>query len=315
MDLDPLVRRLIAASASPPFAHDLDPVDARQALRESQVDDLADFPVDATFSVAPVGPSGLVAFWLVRPAGSVGPLPVVVYVHGGLWMVGDVHTHSRLICDLVLGAGVAVMVPEYSRTPEARYPVAVEECFALVSWAVANAGELGLDAGRLAVAGDCAGATIATALTMLAVGRQGPSISGQLLYYPLTDERCDSASQREFAEGYLLTRRSLEHRWRLYVPSPFQRARPTASPLAAEPQDLRGLPAALVITAEADVSRDEGEQYAENLRLAGVDVVSTRYLGTVHDFVSLHALRDSPRTRAAVGQGVQFLRRVLGRPP
>jgi len=315
MDLDPLARRLIDASASPPFAHDLDPIDARQALRESQVDVLADFPVDATFAVAPVGPSGLVAFWLVRPAWSVGPLPLVVYVHGGLWMVGDAHTHSRLMSDLVLGAGVAVVVPEYSRTPDARYPVAIEQCFALLTLAAGNAGELGLDGMRLAVAGDGAGATIATALTMLSLARRGPAVRGQLLYYPLTDERCDSPSQHEFAEGHLLTRRTLQRRWGLYAPSTFARAQPTASPLAAGLHDLRGLPAALVITAEADVSRDEGEQYADNLRLAGVDVVSTRYLGTVHDFVSLHALRDSPRTRAAVCQGVQFLRRILGREP
>ncbi|WP_107483550.1 alpha/beta hydrolase [Streptomyces humi] len=311
--LDPAVQRLVSAATVPPVLDDLGPDTARQALRESQADRFEDFAVDAVFRTAPVGPSRLLGFWTVRPAGVSGPLPVLLYLHGGRWTLGDAQTHARLISELVTGAGVCAVVPEYSRTPEARYPVAVEECYALLTWAVSQAGELDLDPGRLAVAGDCAGATLATAVTMLAKFREGPPIAAQLLYYPLTDARCDSPSQQQFATGYLLTRRALRAYWARYVGDPARRTEPTAAPLRARPQELAGLPPALVITAEADVARDEGEQYARLLTEAGVEALSVRFLGTVHDFVALHALADSDPTRAAIRTGSAFLRTRLDR--
>ncbi|MGW2412611.1 alpha/beta hydrolase [Streptomyces tubercidicus] len=204
------------------------------------------------------------------------------------------------------------LVTEYSRTPEVRYPVALEECYELLDWAVSRADELGLDAGRVAVAGDCAGATPAAAVTMLAKSRGGPRLSAQLLYYPLTDSRCDSPSQWQFATGYLLTRRALRTYWGRYVTAPALRNEPTASPLRARTGNLVGLPSALVVvTAEADVARDEGEQYARNLRAAGVEASAVRFLGTIHDFVALHALHDSAPTRAALVTGCAFLRARL----
>ncbi|MFJ5724802.1 alpha/beta hydrolase [Streptomyces sp. NPDC093149] len=306
--LDPVVQRVVAASATPPSLDDLGPETARQALRETQVDRFEDFDVDAVYRVACVGPSRLVGFWTVRPAGATGPLPGLLYLHGGRWTLGEGQTHARLISELVDGAGVCAVVPEYSRTPETRYPVALEECYALLTWAVARAGELGLDASRLAVAGDCAGATLAAAVTMLAKSRGGPRIGAQLLYYPLTDSRCDSPSQRQFATGYLLTHRALRAYWARYVTDPALREEPTASPLRARREDLVGLPPALVVTAEADVARDEGEQYARNLRTAGVEASAVRFLGTIHDFVALHALHDSEPTRAALVTGCAFLR-------
>ncbi|WP_454315229.1 alpha/beta hydrolase [Streptomyces phaeoluteigriseus] len=316
MILDPLVQRLVHASRTPPFLHELGPDDGRQALRESQMDAVDDFEVDAAFHVAPVGPSGLVGFWIFRPAGATGPLPAVLYVHGGRWMLGDAHTHAWLISELVRGAGVAAVVPEYSRTPEARYPLAVEECYALLDWTVRQSGELGVDAGRLAVAGDCAGATMGTALTLMAKLRGGPRIRAQLLYYPLTDAHCDSPSQREFATGYLLTREALRSYWQQYAGRSGRQDEPTASPLRAGLAELAGLPPTMVITAEADVARDEGERYADRLRRSGVAVTAARFLGTIHDFVSLTALRDSPPTRAAVMLGSAFLSGHLsaGRP-
>ncbi|MFD7872830.1 alpha/beta hydrolase [Streptomyces sp. NPDC059766] len=309
--LDPAVQRLLTASATPPSLDDLAPETARQALRETQVDRFEDFEVDAVYRVAPVGPSGLLGFWTVRPTGATGPLPALLYLHGGRWTLGDAQTHARLISELVKGAGVCAVVPEYSRTPEARYPVALEECYALLAWAVSRAEGLGLDPDRLAVAGDCAGATLAAAVTMLVKSRGGPRLSAQLLYYPLTDSRCDSPSQRRFATGHLLTRRALRAYWARYVPDPALREEPTASPLRARTDDLAGLPPALVVTAEADVSRDEGEQYARNLRTAGVEVSAVRFLGTIHDFVALHALYESPPTRAALTTGCAFLRARL----
>ncbi|MFF0479215.1 alpha/beta hydrolase [Streptomyces sp. NPDC004284] len=302
------MQRLLDASAAPPFLHELEPETARQALREAQGDRIDDFDVDATFHAAPVGPTGLVGFWIFRPTGVTDPPPTVLYVHGGRWMLGDAQTHAWLVSELVRHAGVAALVPEYSRTPESRYPVALEECYALLTWASGQGEPLGLDTGRLAVAGDCAGATLATALTLLARARGGPEIRAQLLYYPLTDARCDSPSQRRFATGYLLTREAVRSYWRQYAADPRQRDEPTASPLRASTAALAGLPPALVVTAEADATRDEAEEYADRLRQAGVAATTARFQGTVHDFASLTALRDSPPTRAAVRLGGMFLR-------
>ncbi|WP_327371144.1 alpha/beta hydrolase [Streptomyces sp. NBC_01217] len=309
--LDPLVQRLVDASAGPPYLHQLGPVDGRQALLEIQGHTLDDFDVDAEFRVAPVGPSGLVGFWMFRPTRPTGPLPVVVYMHGGRWMLGDARTHARLISELAATSAAAFVVPEYTRTPEARYPVALEESYAVLTWVVEQAAELALDDRRLAVAGDCAGATMATALTMLAKQRGGPRIRAQLLYYPMTDPHADTPSREQFESGYLLTRAAVEWYWRQYTDEESELAEPTASPLRASTADLAGLPPALIVSAEADVARDEGEQYARALRLAGVPVTAVRYLGTVHDFVSLNPLRNSPITRAAIRQGGRFLGEAL----
>ncbi|SHN43354.1 alpha/beta hydrolase [Cryptosporangium aurantiacum] len=309
--LDPAVRDLIRASAHPPYLDEIGPVDGRRALEEAQGRAPDDPRVDAQFLVAPVGPSGLVGFWLFRPVEVAETPGVVVYLHGGKWMLGDAHTHARLVTDLVLFTGAAVVVPEYTRTPEARYPVAIEEVYSLVVWLAEAGSGLGVDVSRLAVAGDCAGATMAAAVTMVAKRRSGPPIRAQLLFYPLLDPRCDSASQAEFGSGYLLTRTALRRYWQQYCDDPRQLAEPTAAPGRASVDDLAGLPPALVVTAEADVTRDEAEAYAVRLREAGVDAAAVRYLGTVHDFVSLAALRHSPVSRAAIRQGAAFLEEHL----
>ncbi|WP_424187039.1 alpha/beta hydrolase [Actinokineospora sp. G85] len=308
--LDPRVARLVAASATPPYLQQLGPDDGRLALVESQ-EDSDDDRVEVRFGVLPRGPSGLVGYSVFRPARTPGPLPAVVYVHGGRWMLGDTRTHAHLVRELVLASGAAFLVPEYTRTPEARFPVAIEECYSLLTWAATGPAGLDLDGARLAVAGDCAGATIATALTMLVKRRGGPRVRAQVLYYPLCDPRCASRSHSRFADGYLLTSEQTTWYWREYAERPADLAEPTAAPLLASLDQLAGLPPALVVTAEADVVRDEGEQYARRLRAAGVPVTATRYLGTTHDFVSLRALRDVPATRAAVAQGAAFLADAL----
>ncbi|WP_205315481.1 alpha/beta hydrolase [Nonomuraea lactucae] len=309
--LDPLVQRLVDASAAPPYLHQLGPLDGRQAFLEIQGHTYDDFGVDAEYTVAPVGPSGLVGFWTFRPARTAGPLPMVVYLHGSRWMLGDARTHARVIGELAAASDAAFVVPEYTRTPEARYPVALEESYAVLTWLVEHAAGLELDGRRLAVAGDCAGATMATALTMMAKQRGGPRIRAQLLYYPTTDSYCDTVSREEFESGYLLTRAALEWYWQQYTDDDGELAEPTASPLRATTADLSGLPPALLVSAEADVVRDEGEEYARLLRRAGVPVTCVRYLGTVHDFASLNPLRDSPPTVAAVRQGAGFLKAAL----
>ncbi|KOV87210.1 alpha/beta hydrolase [Nocardia sp. NRRL S-836] len=313
--LDPVVERYVRAAAAPPHLQELGPDDGRLALLEAQDDTTGDERVHAEFAVAPITAEGPVGFWLFRPVHLTGPLPVVLYLHGGRWMLGEARTHGRLVRDLATLAGAVFVVPEYTRTPEARYPVALEECYALLTWVDRNAADLGVDPSRLALAGDCAGATLATALTMLVKRRGGPRVLAQLLYYPLTDPLCAGASHRRFATGYLLSSGQARWYWHQYADRPGDLAEPTAAPLRATTGELRGLPLALVVTAEADVVRDEAEQYARHLAEAGVPVTTTRYPGTVHDFVSLRALRDIPAARAAVRQGGTFLRDALRDPP
>ncbi|MEV4347840.1 alpha/beta hydrolase [Actinoplanes sp. NPDC049596] len=298
--LDPVVRCLVEASAGPPFLHEIGPQDGRQALLESQGPPQPDPAVSAEYRVAQTGPSGLVGYWVFEPEHkSTG---VVVYAHGGKWMLGDARTHWQLISDLTRLSGKTFVVPEYTRTPEARYPVAVEEIYALLVWVGETMG------GDLMVAGDCAGATMAAALTFMAKRRGGPRIRAQLLFYPLLDIGCEQPSHREFGSGYLLTHEAVRWYWEQYGDDRAHHVEPTLSPSRATDEDLAGLPPALIIGAEADPVRDEGEAYAARLRDAGVDATAVRVLGMVHDFASLTPLRDRPATRAAVEQGAAFLR-------
>jgi len=307
--LDPTIARLVAAMATPPTLGQLGPVDGRMALREAQQTVIEQPGTTARFHTAPVGPSGLVGFWLVRPERAHGPLPTVLYVPGGRFMFGDADTHGRVVGAIATRCRAAVVVPEYTRAPEARYPVALEECYATLLWVRDNADSLGVDAKVIATGGDCAGATIAAAVSMLCKSRGGPRLRAQLLYYPPTDARCEFPSHDAYAEGYLLTSDEQAWYWDQYCDGDVDC--PTVSPVRAAVADLSGLPPTLMVTAEADVVRDEGEAFADLLRTAGVPVICTRYLGTVHDFVVLSQLCDTPSARAALDQGVRFLEQAL----
>ncbi|GAA4803335.1 alpha/beta hydrolase [Actinomycetospora chlora] len=309
--LDPACARLVRALAGPPQLHQLGAQDGREALRELQ-DDLVGGPgVKVDFHTAPVGPSGLVGFLLVRPEDRHGPVPAVVHLHGGRWVTGDADTHGRLIRGLAVGAGAAVVVPEFTRVPEARFPVAVEEVYATLLWLAEHAEGLALDPDRLAVSGDCTGATLATAVATLAGRRAGPRLAAQVLLYPWLEPRCDTASHRAFADISVLPSRAARWYWQQYTGHPRDLDDPAFAPARARREDLVGLPPALVVTAEADVVRDEGEAYARALREAGVPVTSTRYLGVVHDFVTLRPLQDMAATRQALRQTADFLSEAL----
>lgn len=309
--LDPAAADLIRAMRTPPTLRDMGPHLGRRALREVQRLDIERPGTSAQFHTAEVGPSGLVGFWIVRPIGVPGPLPAVLYLHGGRWMFGDADTHAAIVSEFALRCGAAVVVVEYTRTPEARYPVALEECYATLQWVHAHADGLDLDARRFAIAGDCSGATLATAVTMVTKSRGGPRLLAQLLYYPPTDALCRSESHRTFAAGLVISSEEQAWYWDQYCDGDV--TCPTVSPLHADDDDLAGLPPAMVITAEADVVRDEGADFAIRLRRAGVEVTAVRYLGAVHDFVVLTPLADSPPTRAALAQGAEFLSEALCR--
>jgi acetyl esterase len=307
--LEPAARAFAAATADPPFPFALGPAPGRAALAALQAGPIAKLPVDLEELAVAGGPAGPVAVRILRPQRAPATLPVLLFLHGAGWVFGDARTHDRLVRELAVGAEAAVLFPAYRRPPEATYPTALEEAHAVARWVAAHGLARGLDPERLAVAGDGVGATLAAALTLLAKARGGPTIRWQVLFYPATDAACDTPSYRQFAERYWLRRDAMLWFWEQYAPDPARRAEITASPLRATIAQLAGLPAALVITAEADVLRDEGEAYAAKLRAAGVEVTAVRYQGIIHDFVMLNALANTAAARAAISQAIDWLRR------
>jgi len=264
-------------------------------------------PVEERWITVPAD-VGDVRVRIVRPLAAAGKLPVILYMHGGGWVLGNAHTHDRLVRELAVGTGAAVVFVEYDRSPEARFPVAIEQGYATAQWVMREGAANALDPDRMAVAGDSVGGNMTAALTLMAEGRGDVRFIHQSMYYPVTDAAMDTPSYEQFAEGYYLTAKAMAWFWDCYCPDLEHRASAYASPLRAADQQRAGLPPALVIVDEADVLRDEGEAYAARLRGAGVDVTTVRYDGTTHDFMMLNPLSDSRATRAAVTQAIAALR-------
>ena len=309
--LEPAARAFADANAAPPYLYQLDPPEGRMIVEGVQANPPFLPPAAITDITVAAGPTGSVGVRIVAPAEAAQPLPVILYIHGLGWVFGNPATHDRLVRELAVGVQAAVVVPDYSRSPEARYPTAIEEIFAIATWISAEGAGYGLDAGRIAVAGDSVGGNMAAATTLLAKRRGGVTFAGQVLFYPVTDAAFDTSSYDEFAEGYFLRRDAMKWFWNQYTTDPNQRAEITASPLRATTDELTGLPPALVIVAEADVLRDEGEAYAAKLRAAGVPVIAVRYQGIIHDFAAVNALRETHAAQAAITQAVGFLRDIL----
>ena len=241
---------------------------------------------------------------------AVAPRRALVYFHGGGWVTGDVDTHEGICRTLANAAGCVVASVDYRCAPEHTFPTAAEDAYAATRWVAAQASELGVDAGRIAVCGDSAGGNLAAAVALMARDRGGPRLSFQVLVYPITDCDFETPSYRENAEGYLLTREGMRWYWDQYVPNPADRANPYVSPMRAT--SLAGLPPALVITAEYDPLRDEGEAYARKLGAAGVPVAHTRYPGMIHAFYRFTSTVDA--ARAAVAETVAALKKAWGTP-
>ncbi len=302
--------------AGPPL-YTLAPHDARATLLNIQQSiRIATPPADIEDRIINGGPTNQIPLRIVRPAGASSALPAILYLHGGGWVLGDATTHDRLIRELARGAQAAIVFVEYARSPEAHYPVALEQAYAAAQWITEQGASLNLDTSRLVLAGDSVGGNMATALTMLAKTRGGPKIDFQLLFYPVTDiTSFNTPSYQQFgAEGYWLTRQAMRWFADSYAPDASLRTEPTVSPLRATRQQLQGLPPALVITGECDILRDEGEAYAHKLIAAGTRVTATRYLGTIHDFVMLNPITQTPAPRAAIVQASIALRQTLTRP-
>ncbi|MEV4596155.1 alpha/beta hydrolase [Amycolatopsis sp. NPDC049253] len=306
--LEPAAQAFSEATAAPPFLFELPPAESRKVVDGVQDGPVEMPPADIEVVRVPGGPNGEVEVRVVKPQGVTGSLPTLVYVHGGGWVFGGFHSYQRLVRELAVGTGAAVLFPEYSLSPEARYPVAIEESYAVAKWAVEHGAEEGLDTSRVAIAGDSVGGNMTAALTIMAKQRGDVRFLQQVLFYPVTDANFDTESYRLFATGYFLQRDDMKWFWDQYTTDEARRAEITASPLRASLEDLANLPAALVITGEADALRDEGEAYAAKLRQAGVAVTAARYSGAIHGFVMLNALRETGAADAAIKQAISVLR-------
>jgi acetyl esterase/lipase len=252
-----------------------------------------------------------VKLYIMKPERVSGKPGVLLFIHGGVWIVGNFQNHRRLLRDLVVGSGQVGVFVEYTPLPMAKFPTQLEEVYAALEWLGAHADELGADGTRIAVAGNSVGGNMSAAISLMSKDRKGPRISYQVLMVPATDASVDTQSYLEYGTGRFLTRAFMKYGWDLYVPDAKTRDNPYVSPLRASTEELTGLPPALVVTAENDPLRDEGEAYARKLKEAGVSVDAVRYNGTIHDFVALNALRDLPSTKAALQQVNEGLRRHL----
>ncbi|MFF0050739.1 alpha/beta hydrolase [Streptomyces sp. NPDC005498] len=295
-----------AAAKNPPI-YTLSYAAARKSLDDAQANPEGLLPADVTHRTLPVGPTGKVTVRIVRPKGDTGKLPAIMYFHGGGWVLGDESTHDRLVRQIANGAHAAVIFVDYTPSPEARFPVAIEQAYAATQWVATHGNDINVDGSRLAVAGDSVGGNMATVVALMAKQRGGPALREQALFYPVTDANFTNSSYRQFADGPWLTRKAMEWFWDAYAPDPKTRNNILASPLRASLGQLKDLPKTLVITEEADVLRDEGEAYANKLRAAGNDVTSVRFQGMMHDFLMLNAVADTNAAKAAVVQADTFL--------
>ncbi len=297
-----------------PPIYTLSPEKARAVLSGLQASiPVQKLPDDIENRTIPGGPDGKdISITIVRPPNSSNQtLSVVMYFHGGGWVLGGFDTHERLVRELANKANVALVFVNYTPSPEAKYPIAVEQAYAATKWVAENGQTINVNSSRLAVVGDSVGGNMAAAVTLLAKERGGPPIKFQLLFYPVTDANFDTPSYMTYQNGYWLLRDAMKWFWSSYLTNQTNTKDPTVSPLQASVEQLKGLPPALIINAENDVLRDEGEAYALKLLEAGVPVAAVRYHGTIHDFVMLNVIADDPAPRAAIEQASIMLKKVL----
>ncbi|AKB32871.1 Lipase [Methanosarcina siciliae HI350] len=289
------------------------PKDACRVLYDLQAAKVAKLPADIENLTIPVGLKGQVSVRIIRPAGNKEILPVVMYFHGAGWILGDKDTHDRLIREIARGVNAAVVFVNFTLSPEAKYLVQIEEAYAATKYIAENGKELNLDASRLAVAGDSVGGNMAAAVSLLAKERGGPKIVYQVLFYPVTDVNFDTLPYRKYSTDFWHTHEEMKLFWENYFPDKETLRQPTSFPLKASADRLKGQPPALIVIDENDMIRNAGEEYAHKLMQAGVDVVTVRYLGTIHDFVMLNLLGGTPAACSAIGLANENLRNVFAR--
>ncbi len=287
------------------------PADARKVLEGAQTSVKVDLS-GVTVTEKTISEDGLsVKLFIVRPEGQTGVLPAFMFIHGGGWVLGDYPTHQRFVRDLVVYSGLVAVFVEYTRSPEAKYPVAINEAYAATKWIAAHGAELNIDGKRLAVVGNSVGGNMTAATVLMAKHKKGPEIKLQVLLWPVTDASFDTVSYHQYAESRFLTRNMMIWFWDNYMPKGPQRQEIYASPLQASLEDLKGLPPTLVQVAENDVLRDEGEAYARKMDEAGVPVTLMRVQGMIHDYGLLNPLADVPAVQSALRHVASELRNAL----
>ena len=289
----------------------LSPQDARSVLVGAQASVKVDLS-GVSVSEKTIQASGQsIPLTIVRPEGVKGELPVFMFFHGGGWVLGDYPTHARLIRDLVVNSGAVAVYVGYTPSPEAKYPTAIDQAYAATKWVGEHGKDIQVDSSRLAVAGNSVGGNMAAVVALKAKEAGTPKLSFQLLLWPVTDANLETASYNQFAQGHFLTKPLMKWFWDNYTTDPKQRAERFASPLQATTEQLKGLPPALVQTAEFDVLRDEGEAYARKLDAAGVTVTAVRYNGMIHDYGLLNPLAHIPAVQASLRQAGAELKQHL----
>ena len=307
MPLDPQARTVleVVAELNLPANHTVSPAEARAnaKMRPRVIGPEVAKVEDRTIP----GPGPDIPVRIYTPVGP-GPFPILAWFHGGGWVVGDLDSADGTARQLTVGANCVTVSVDYRLSPETKFPGALDDCYAATMWAAQHAAELNGDASRLAVGGDSAGGNLAAAVALMTRDRQSPALAFQLLIYPVTDRNFATASYTDNAEGYLLSKASMEWYWDHYLSDPSDALNPYAAPLQAK--DFSGLPPALVITAEYDPLCDEGEAYGARLKAAGIPTVCTRYDGMIHGFFGMWGALD--KGKRAIHEASAALRQALG---
>ncbi len=308
MALDPQVRTILnqMAAIGRPQIHELSVAEARRASATLAALQGGPEPVARIDTLNLPGPSGNIPVRVYTPSGN-APFPILMHFHGGGWVVGDIESCDALCRTLCNAAGCIVVSVDYRLAPEHPFPAAVDDAYQATLWIAKNAAAIGGDPRRIAVGGDSAGGNLAAVVAQIARDQGTPALRFQLLVYPVTDAACDTPSYSENGEGYFLTRQAMQWFWNHYIQRTSDRFHPHASPLRAK--DFSRLPPALVITAEFDPLRDEGELYARRMQEAGVPVQLIRFSGMIHGFFTMAAAID--QGKKAIQQAAAAVRAAL----
>lgn len=311
ISLEQAAEKVCIEASKPPLIFQLPPQKAREVLNTAQDTPVFKYPATIKTIRVNTGKWGAIAVHFIKPDNIVGIPHVIFYIHGGGWVLGNLHTHDKLVRELGTRTNSIIVFPEYSLSPEAKYPTAIEQCYAVLSSlpGIAAQTNWNMNLETLTVAGDSVGGNMTTVMAIMAKYRRGPRIHKQLMYYPVTNAYFNTESYIRFAEGYYLYRAGMMWFWDQYTTSVKNRNQITASPLRASSEQLQGLPDAMILNGQADVLCDEGEAYAVKLRESGVDVTTIRFNGIIHDFVMLNALDQTNAVRAAMDASTEWINR------
>ncbi|MDX2049053.1 MAG: alpha/beta hydrolase [Chitinophagaceae bacterium] len=290
---------------------ELIPREARKVLTDAQNSVTVDYSGIEESERTIVQDGEKVTIHITKPIGVSTNAPVFIFIHGGGWVLGDYPTHRRLVRDLVVTSGAVAVFPDYTPSPEARYPVAINQIYAALKWVSSHGDEIGVNGKNLAVVGNSVGGNMTASVVLMAKEKKGPAIKLQVMLWPVTDANFETTSYKELGEGRFLTRNMMIWFWDNYLPDKKARKEIYASPLQASLEQLKGLPPALIQTAENDVLRDEGEAYARKLNEAGVKVTLTRYGGLIHDYGLLNPLAEVPAVKTALTQAAVVIKEAL----